>query len=101
MKERYRLFLRRKSVYYAFDNTTKTFESLKTKDKAEATRLLMAMNEAGKCNNHQGQRPCEDTRHLPPYLRQEANPRPSNSSRRLSLVPAPHLQIARRLDITP
>jgi integrase len=48
MKDRYRLFLRRKSVYYAFDNTTKTFESLKTKDKAEATRLLMALNEAGK-----------------------------------------------------
>ncbi len=48
MKERYRLFLRRKSVYYAFDNTTKTFESLKTKDKAEAERLLMALNEAGK-----------------------------------------------------
>src|SRR6267378_6752196 len=48
MKARYRLFLRRKSVYYAFDNTTKTFESLKTKDKAEATRLLVAMNEAGK-----------------------------------------------------
>ena len=47
MKERYRLFLRRKSVYYAFDNTTKTFESLKTKDKVEATRLLMALNEAG------------------------------------------------------
>ncbi len=39
---RYRLFLRRKSVYYAFDNTTKTFTSLKTKDKAEAKRLLMA-----------------------------------------------------------
>ena len=48
MKERYRLFLRRKSVYYAFDNTTKTFESLKTKDKAEAARLLLALNEAGK-----------------------------------------------------
>ena len=48
MKERYRLFLRRKSVYYAFDNTTKTFESLKTKDKAEAARLLVALNEAGK-----------------------------------------------------
>jgi len=48
MKERYRLFLRRKSVYYAFDNTTKNFESLKTKDKAEATRLLLALNEAGK-----------------------------------------------------
>ncbi len=48
MKERYRLFLRRKSVYYAFDNTTKNFESLKTKDRAEATRLLLALNEAGK-----------------------------------------------------
>jgi hypothetical protein len=36
MKLRYRLFLRRKSVYYAFDDTTKTFTSLKTKDKAEA-----------------------------------------------------------------
>ena len=48
MKLRYRLFLRRKSVYYAFDDTTKTFTSLKTKDKAEAHRLLMAMNEAGK-----------------------------------------------------
>ena len=48
MKLRYRLFLRRKSFYYAFDDTTKTFTSLKTKDKAEAERLLMAMNEAGK-----------------------------------------------------
>jgi hypothetical protein len=48
MKLRYRRFLRRKSVYYAFDDTTKTFTSLKTKDKAEANRLLMAMNEAGK-----------------------------------------------------
>ncbi|HEV2210246.1 MAG TPA: tyrosine-type recombinase/integrase [Verrucomicrobiae bacterium] len=48
MKDRYRLFLRRKSIYYAFDNTTKTFESLKTKDKAQAERLLLAMNEAGK-----------------------------------------------------
>ncbi len=48
MKERYRLFLRRKSVYYAFDNTSKTFQSLKTKEKKEAERLLLAMNEAGK-----------------------------------------------------
>ena len=48
MKLRYRLFLRRKSVYYAFDDTTKTFTSLKTKDKAEAGRLLVALNEAGK-----------------------------------------------------
>jgi integrase len=47
MKARYRLFLRRKSVYYAFDDTTKTFTSLKTKDKAQAARLLVAMNEAG------------------------------------------------------
>jgi integrase len=48
MKDRYRLFLRRKSVYYAFDNTTKTFQSLKTKDKDQAERLLVALNEAGK-----------------------------------------------------
>jgi hypothetical protein len=48
MKERYRLFLRRKSVYYAFDTHTKNYESLKTKDKAEAERLLLALNEAGK-----------------------------------------------------
>ena len=48
MKLRYRLFLRRKSVYYVVDDTTKTFTSLKTKDKAEANRLLMAMTEAGK-----------------------------------------------------
>jgi len=48
MKNRYRLFLRRKSVYYAFDDTTKKFESLKTHDKAVAERLLLAMNEAGK-----------------------------------------------------
>jgi hypothetical protein len=43
MKTRYRLFLRRRSVYYAFDNTTKTFTTLKTKD----NRLLKAMNGAG------------------------------------------------------
>jgi len=47
MKLRYRSFLRRKSVYYAFDTQTKLFESLKTKDKAEAARLLTALNEAG------------------------------------------------------
>ena len=49
MKLRYRsCSIRRKSVYYAFDDTNKTFTSLKTKDKTEAERLLMAMNEAGK-----------------------------------------------------
>ena len=48
MKEWYRLFLRRKSLYDAFDHTPKTFQSLKTKDEAEAERLLVALNEAGK-----------------------------------------------------
>jgi integrase len=48
MKDRYRLFLRRKSVYYAFDTVTKNFASLKTRDKAQAKRLLVALNEAGK-----------------------------------------------------
>ena len=43
----YRLFRRRKTVYYAFDKTTKKFVSLKTKDKAEARRLIVAMNEPG------------------------------------------------------
>lgn len=47
MKTRYRPFVRRKSIYYAFDNTDKTFTSLKTKNKAEAARILVAMNEAG------------------------------------------------------
>jgi hypothetical protein len=48
MKDRYRLFLRRKSVYYAFDTVTKTFESLHTKDKSHAQRLLVALNDAGR-----------------------------------------------------
>ena len=47
MKARYRLFLRRKSVYYAIDDTTKPFTRFKTKHKAVSQRLLMAMNEAG------------------------------------------------------
>jgi len=48
MKERYRLFRRRKSVYYAFDNTTGKKQSLDTKDPSEAERLVMSLNEAGK-----------------------------------------------------
>ncbi len=48
IKKRYRLFLRRKSVYYAFDTIKNRFESLKTKDKQEAERLLVALNEAYK-----------------------------------------------------
>lgn len=46
MKLRYRLFLRRKSVFYAFDDQTKKYESLKTRDRREAQRLVAAMNEA-------------------------------------------------------
>jgi len=46
MKKRYRLFLRRQSVYYAFDTLTRRFESLKTKEKPEAARLVTALNEA-------------------------------------------------------
>ena len=48
MKARYRLFLRRKSVYYAFDNTTRKFQSLDTKHRDEAERLLVSLNEADK-----------------------------------------------------
>ena len=46
MKARYRLFLRRKSVYYAFDTIQNKFQSLKTKDKNEARGILAAMNQA-------------------------------------------------------
>ncbi len=48
MKPRYRLFRRRQSVYYAFDNRTRRFASLKTKDLEEAQRLIAALNEAGR-----------------------------------------------------
>ena len=48
MKARYRLFLRRKSVYYAFDTTTRKFQSLQTRDRQEAQRLTDRLNEAGK-----------------------------------------------------
>src|SRR6478609_8110449 len=48
MKERYRLFRRRQSVYYAFDSQTNKKQSLETKDRSEAQRLMMSLNEAGK-----------------------------------------------------
>jgi integrase len=48
MKNRYRLFKRGWGVYYAFNNETGNSESLHTRDKAEATRLVHAMNEAGR-----------------------------------------------------
>jgi hypothetical protein len=51
MKTRYRLFLRRRSVYYAFDNTTRRFQSLETKDPQEAERLVASLNEASKQPN--------------------------------------------------
>jgi hypothetical protein len=47
MTQRYRKFKRAWGMWYAFDNSTGNSESLKTKDKAEANRLIVAMNEAG------------------------------------------------------
>jgi len=46
MKDRYRLFLGRKSVFYAFDTETNRFESLRTRDRTEARKFLHAKNEA-------------------------------------------------------
>jgi hypothetical protein len=46
MKPRFRLFRRDGHTFYAFDNVTGRQESLRTKDKTEAARLLHAMNEA-------------------------------------------------------
>lgn len=48
LKNRYRLFRRGWGVYYAFNNETGNSESLKSRDKAEATRLVHAMNEAAR-----------------------------------------------------
>jgi hypothetical protein len=45
MKNRYRLF-KRGSVFYAHDSVTNKQESLQTRDKREAQRILMAKNEA-------------------------------------------------------
>lgn len=46
MKLRYRLFRRNNGVFFCEDRTTHAQKSLKTKDAAEATRLLNAKNEA-------------------------------------------------------
>jgi len=46
MQQRYRLFLRRGSVYYFVDNLTGRQESLGTKDRKDAERLVHAKNEA-------------------------------------------------------
>jgi len=48
LKNRYRVFRRGWGVYYAFNNETGNSESLKTRDKAEADRLVHAMNEAAR-----------------------------------------------------
>jgi integrase len=47
MTQRYRKFQRAWGMYYAFDTITGNSVSLKTKDKAKANHLLVAMNEAG------------------------------------------------------
>jgi integrase len=48
MKGQYAMFRRRKKIYYAYDRKTKRQESLRTTDKDEALRFLVAMNEASK-----------------------------------------------------
>jgi len=45
MKQRYSVFLRPWGVYYCQDNTTGQQETLKTRDKDEAFRLVAAKNE--------------------------------------------------------
>jgi len=45
MKNRYRLFQRSWGTYYCEDLETKKQESLKTKDKKEAYRIVAAKNE--------------------------------------------------------
>src|SRR6266446_4263259 len=46
MKARYRLFRRHNGTFFCEDRETRQQESLRTKDRAEATRLLCAKNEA-------------------------------------------------------
>src|SRR5690242_8604523 len=46
MKSNYRLFRRRNGNYFCEDRQTRRQESLRTKDKQEAMRLLNAKNEA-------------------------------------------------------
>jgi hypothetical protein len=46
MKARYRLFLRRGRIYYAFDSQTGRHQSLGTRDQTHARRLVQAMNDA-------------------------------------------------------
>ena len=47
MTQRYRKFKRSWGTWYAFDNATGNSVSLKTKDKAQASHLVVAMNEVG------------------------------------------------------
>ena len=48
LKNRYRVFKRGWGVYYAYDNQTGNSQSLKTRTKSEADRLVHALNEAGR-----------------------------------------------------
>jgi hypothetical protein len=92
MKERYRLFLRRKSVYYAFDNTTKKFQSLETKDKAEAAgcgsvrKSEYAKNDtfSSSVRNLMTLNSFEISYRISNHLRSESNgsPNPTSSSRK-------------------
>ena len=47
MTQRYRKFKRSWGMWYAFDTVTGNSVSLKTKDKAQAVHLVVAMNQAG------------------------------------------------------
>src|SRR6185503_4920106 len=46
MKDRFRLYQRNGGIFYIFDNISKKRESLNTKDRVQAKRLLLARNEA-------------------------------------------------------
>jgi len=46
MKLKYRLFRRQNGIYFCENRTTHQQQSLRTKNRAEATRLINAKNEA-------------------------------------------------------
>ena len=46
MKQKYRLFRRKSGIYFLENRITKKQESLRTRDRVEATRLFHARNEA-------------------------------------------------------
>ena len=46
MKNRYRIYCRENGTFYSFDTISKKRDSLETKDRDEAIRLVNAQNEA-------------------------------------------------------